>query len=245
VLLLLLYLTATFLIISSGICLADSKLTQEKVVQFVISHGGDSGGHLHVGNLPSTMVIGETYPITLTFSFEWSDVSNITIDIDGIYVGLVSEKNLIGSAQGIKTLAIGENSQKIEPDWIGFDYIAVNKKVKIGDSVTVTAYITPESITSSGKAYLMFKMIGSVTGGVPSSTIPIKANVIYSPSALEVEVVPKQTPTPTETKTFIETPTSAQHQQLEKPETPGFEILIGIFAGVIAIILVKIKIILK
>jgi len=220
----LLLISVVLLVVNLGICFADNKLTtlttQEKVVQFVISYGEDAGGHLYVRNLSSTMEIGKTYPITLTFSFEWSDVSNITIDINHIYVGLVSEGNIIETSQGLKALVISKS-----PEWLGFDYVILNKKVKVGDSITVTAYITPEKTTSSGKAYLMFKMVGSVTGGIPPSTTPISTSIAYSPLALEVKIIPKKT--------------ENISQQSKKTGIPGFDIMSEIFAGIIAILLRK------
>ncbi len=169
-----------------------------KVVQFVVTEGvTDSGGHLYIEGLPSTVKVGETYTVMLTFSFEWSDAENTVFDVDGIYAGFVSDKNLIDYASG-KAVLISEATQPrhLDPDWVGFDFIAVNKKVKIGDSIKVIAHITPQRTTQSGRAYLMFKLVGSGTGGIPESTGVVNSQLIFPIQPVTVSVFSSPTPTP-------------------------------------------------
>jgi len=191
---------------------------EPSVTQFVITTWAwDSGGHLYIKDLPSAVTVGETYPITLTLSFEWSDASDTVIEINGIYVGFVSEENIRRFGEDLKVLLISDcPDQKVEADWIGFDYIAVNKEVRIGDSITITAYITPQKPAKSNKVYLMFDLEGSAESGIPPSTYVICGSFIHAPSTVEVEISSQaKTPTPAPERELEELKISIEPKFLE------------------------------
>ena len=102
----------------------------------------------------------------------------------------------------------------VPPDWIGFDFVAVNKRVKIGESIKITAYITPQRTTESGKAYLMFKMQASGEGGIPTTVGIVKSQLVFPIQPVTVNVVSQSPTQPTPTPTSTTTPISPS--QLEE-----------------------------
>jgi len=134
----------------------------EEVPEFVISMGHrgeswfDAGGHLYLSQIPSSLIVGETYEIKANFSFEWGDISNFSFKIDTIELGFVSEKNVLSSGNTSYVI----HYSGLEPDWIGVDVISVNKTIHVGDSIEIIAHVTSNQLTDSGKSYFLFKMNG-------------------------------------------------------------------------------------
>ncbi len=180
--------------------------TSTKVAQWMagvtcgngVSHCYEIGGHISIIGFPEKLSIGETYKVDLKFDYEWTDHEPGDLSIQYMDVGFVTDSNLYGtSPEGSNVIidyltepGINTKGGIVNPDWIGHDTVTLNKKIKVGESFSVTAYITILKKPQPSNAYLIFDMQGSfVLAGIPNSNYdPVRYQRIIPALAVKTVV---------------------------------------------------------
>lgn len=167
------------------------------------AHCFEIGGHIYVNGLPEKLRMGETYKVDIKFDYEWTDHEPGELSIQYMNVGFVTDLNLYSDAYGktpeesgvvidylTESMGTKPNGVTINPNWIGFDSITLNKKINVSESLDVTAYITLLKKPQPSNAYLLFDLQGSlVLAGIPNSNYdPVRYQGIFPALAVKTEI---------------------------------------------------------
>ncbi len=166
----------------------------------IFIHCYEIGGHINITGIPEKLKVGETYKVDIKFDYEWTDHEPGELSVQYVDVGFVSDSNIRSFATPEETMAIIDYVQEpnyynptgnpIKPDWMGFDSITLDKKIKVSESFYVTAYITILKKPQTSNAYLLFDLQGSsVLAGAPEQSYsPVRYQMIVPAIAVKTVI---------------------------------------------------------